>query len=355
MAVFHLWKRQMLISVLTAAAICVFSSAGNAAALSAYAGRVRMAIVSARSLSDELNNGTISAVSERQHIDNIRKAMPPTETIDTASGTVVTDNAWLGTMLDDYEDQSKLIDKQNTINAICERLAAIEFELNEYENAAAAQRTKDEDKQKLAEILKREEYQKVEKKDSPLTEWFKSLMEWLDNMFPKSNIKPADGEGFLNFAKFLQYLIYAVVIAGIGYILYRVAPLFSDRFKRRAKHKKTDRIILGERVAADESANDLFTEAENLARAGDLRSAIRKGYIAMLCDLSDRRMIGLARHKTNRDYLRDVKKQPAIFTDVSDMTGEFERHWYGSDESRVGDWESFKAMYGRVIRSAPAK
>ena len=48
-------------------------------------------------------------------------------------------------------------------------------------------------------------------------------------------------------------------------------------------------MILGEHVSADESAHDLLAEAERLAGEGRLREAIRKGYIAVLCDLADRK------------------------------------------------------------------
>jgi hypothetical protein len=52
---------------------------------------------------------------------------------------------------------------------------------------------------------------------------------------------------------------------------------------------KQERVILGERISAEETAQILFAEAEHLARQGNLRGAIRKGYIALLCDLSDRK------------------------------------------------------------------
>lgn len=108
-------------------------------------------------------------------------------------------------------------------------------------------------------------------------------------------------------------------------------------------------MILGERISAETSASDLFADAEEMARNGELRLAIRKGYIALLCELSDRKVIGLARHKTNRDYLRDVKKRPQLFTSLASMTSVFERHWYGLKETDVGEWETFRETFVQAM------
>src|SRR5204863_1993073 len=125
----------------------------------------------------------------------------------------------------------------------------------------------------------------------------------------------------------------------------------ASRFGSKRKEKKRDRVILGERIADDESAEDLFGEAERLAREGQLRDAIRKGYIALLCELSDRKIIGLARHKTNRDYLRDVRKRRELFENMVGLTGNFERNWYGLRPSAPADWEDFRDRYRQTISS----
>ena len=121
------------------------------------------------------------------------------------------------------------------------------------------------------------------------------------------------------------------------------------RFGGKIKKTKQDRVILGERIGADESAFDLFSEAERLAREGNLRAAIRKGYIALLCDLSDRKIVRLARHKTNRDYLRDVRKDNSLFENMTGLTRNFETNWYGLRSTEPSDWEDFRARYLQTI------
>ncbi|CAN5138744.1 hypothetical protein BH20ACI1_BH20ACI1_08010 [soil metagenome] len=110
-------------------------------------------------------------------------------------------------------------------------------------------------------------------------------------------------------------------------------------------------MILGERLSENETAQNLFNQAEQLAREGDLRGAIRKGYIALLCELSDRKIIGLAQHKTNRDYLRDVRTKRELYENMNGLTSNFERHWYGFDNAEITDWEEFRQNYKKAVNS----
>jgi hypothetical protein len=82
-----------------------------------------------------------------------------------------------------------------------------------------------------------------------------------------------------------------------------------------------------------------------------LRGAIRKGYIALLCELADRKVIGLSRHKTNRDYLRDVLGKNELYQNMNGLTSNFERHWYGFESAEEKDWEEFRNGYKRIIKN----
>ena len=176
----------------------------------------------------------------------------------------------------------------------------------ELQTATATTQTKDAEKQKLAEILRREEYQTQQPEgESLFQKWKRQILEWLARMFPRLSI-PQEPSGSGSLGLILQVLLYLALAVGLGYLIFRILPFFSGRFGSRKRSSKSERVILGERIGDDQSAHDLFAEAEMLARNGELRLAIRKGYVALLCELSDRKVIGLARHKTNRDYLRDL-------------------------------------------------
>jgi hypothetical protein len=292
---------------------------------------------------------------ERETLTKIRAKLPASEKIEWQNGTIETNNRWLTDKLDRFEreprDSAKRIE---FLDEISERLDALEQKVNELENPSVSNRTKDEDKRKLAEILQREEYQKPEEKQPSLIEKIiERVMKWLDEMFPRSSTptSTSNDSGFSSFAFILQMLLYALILGAIGFLVYRFAPLFNDLYLFKGKREKKERIVLGEKLAANETPQNLFAEAERLAREGNLRGAIRKGYIAFLCELSDRKIIGLSQHKTNRDYLRDVRKKDELYENMSGLTNNYERHWYGFDTAEEKDWEEFKGRYKQAVNN----
>src|SRR5688500_12125755 len=267
---------------------------------------------------------------EGERLDELAEMLPATEKIDWPHGSVETDNRWLADQITTFNAAPDDQERGMALTAISERLGAITESIDQLKAAAEAELTKDEDKQKLAEILRREEFQQPEQnEDSLFQKWWKQFWDWLTSAFPRPSVPAGASSGLGSIQLVLQVLLFVVVIALIGFLIYKIAPLVSRRFDRKTGKEKKHRVILGERVEADESASDLFGEAESLARIGDLRASIRKGYIALLCELSDRKVIRLAQHKTNRDYLRDVRKNEALFNNVNGLTLNFERNWYG--------------------------
>jgi Domain of unknown function (DUF4129) len=111
------------------------------------------------------------------------------------------------------------------------------------------------------------------------------------------------------------------------------------------------RVVLGEVLGPEQGSAELLAQAEGLARAGDWRGAIRRAYLALLCELGDRGVIGLARHKTNRDYLEAVRRARAdLYTEMRPLTAGYERHWYGTAAATPRDWEEFRAGYSQALR-----
>jgi hypothetical protein len=145
--------------------------------------------------------------------------------------------------------------------------------------------------------------------------------------------------------------IFVVLLAGgvLVYVLRFFLPMLVNRRGARRKQKKEARVVLGETLQPDQSASDLLGEAEQLARQGDLRGAIRKAYIALLVELGDRKVISLAQHKTNRDYLRAVRKVEPLYSSMKWLTDQFELHWYGFANASQDDWNAFRAAYHRAL------
>ena len=287
-------------------------------------------------------------------IKEIRSNLPASEIIEWQGSSVETANQWLRDKLDNFQKEKNTAKRAESLMAVNERLAALREKLDELENSSISNRAKDEDKRKLAEILRRADYQKPEQpKESLLQKWYRQLMEWLANVFPRPAMPDAAPSGFQSFSYILQILLYSLVFGAIGFLLYKFAPLFIRQYRVKEKREVNERVILGDRIAANESAENLFGEAEALAREGNWRGAIRKGYTAVLCDLSDKKVIGLARHKTNRDYLRDVRRRRELYENMNGLTNSFERHCYGLETAVEEDWNEFQQGYRQAVSHKP--
>jgi hypothetical protein len=287
----------------------------------------------------------------KQTCSRVRKEIPSSEAIEIHGAGIETENDWLRSDLDKFDQTSDRAEQIKILSGISERLSSIEDRVKELADAAAPNRTKDEDKQKLNEILSREEYQKPEDKGkSAFQRWLDWFLNWLRSLLPdRSPLPKVDPAGLQPLSVVIQVIVYGLVIALIGFLIYKFAPVIAERFKQKEKKERSGRVILGEHIDASRSASDIFAEAERFARRGDLRGAIRKGYVAMLCDLADKKVIGLARHKTNRDYLRDVRKRASLFAHLKFATGSFERHWYGFRMPEEEDWEEFREQYRSAV------
>lgn len=288
---------------------------------------------------------------QRKTLSEIRAKLPAAEKIELHNAELETNNQWLHDKLSEYEREEKnALKRAMILSEVVERLEAIEQKTRGLESSSAAERTKDEDKQKLAEILRREEYQKpADNTESFFQKIYREFMEWLRKMFPRPNLPDGVSSSFQSISFFLQMLLYALVLGVIALLIRRFAPSLFERFQNREKKEKRERVVLGERLASDETAQNLFDEAENLARAGNLRGAIRKGYIALLCELADRKIIGLSSHKTNHDYLKAVRGKGELYENMNSLTLNFELHWYGFETANAEDWEDFKVKYKQTV------
>ena len=137
-------------------------------------------------------------------------------------------------------------------------------------------------------------------------------MRWLARFF--RGPKPVAGASSPLIGTLAQILVVGVCLAGIAFLVWKLGPRYFGKLRRRKKQKREARIVLGERLEPDQTAADLLAQAEALARNGDLRAAIRKAYIALLCELGDRKIVSLAQHKTNRDYLNSVRERTRLYT-----------------------------------------
>jgi Domain of unknown function (DUF4129) len=283
---------------------------------------------------------------QRRLIDTtaaIRNVLPEKESIESDGSVVEVDNSWFHKRLREFETSSE--PERSTIRTqLIESLKSIEQRVNELEKARATSLSKADANKQLGEILARSEYGSQSGKTSALNRLLARFFRWLLQFLPQgSRLSPSHGSPLTAVAQVVVVALAALVIV---YVLIKMLRHFRGRSQpTKAKKRKEPRIVLGEKLEPEASSSDLLADAEALARAGEVRAAIRKTYIALLVELGDRKLISLAQHKTNRDYLRSVNGSPTLYQNMRGLTESFERHWYGFAEAAPADWQNFKTAY----------
>lgn len=331
-------------------------SAGTAVALPAADYRER--IDGAINRLDELSAAALSEESVDQAVllasaQAVRELLPPSEMVEWEGGAVGVDNTWLHQALDRIEKLPLAPATEERVEAlfgVAERLHALAERLAEVKDEQSLQgRSREEEKAQLAAILRRAEYKTAE--ESAFSRVLRRIREWLRSLFPRAEAQPSEAANRA-LSIFAQTFVIALVVALVLFVGWKLAPLLRNRHRINKVVPDGARVVLGETLAPNQRAADLLAEAEALASAGDVRGAIRKAYIALLCELGDRKILRLAQHKTNRDYLHAVRERAALFSQMQPLTLSFEKHWYGSEPATETNWKEFVAGYKQAFAAA---
>ena len=156
----------------------------SAATLADYRHRVSEAIASIEQLQAAYDD---EDPSQREHfvittVARVREDLPAKETVLFNSQAVVVDNTWLHEALQDYEKtNSSEAQRVEALARIEERLRAINDRLEEMQRGTPANASdKDGDKGRLAEILRRPDYNKpVTEEGSALGRLWNRFLRWL--------------------------------------------------------------------------------------------------------------------------------------------------------------------------------
>jgi len=343
-------RRTGIVAALTLTSILFLAGTVLAATLEDYDSRLSRAIAFLELTQTYLNqSGHSGAQRATSDLDVVREQLPAKETIHFQGRTIAVDNSWLEDELKEYGKSTKAVDRASTVSRITERLKSIQEQVRALQSTATTPGDKDADKGRLAEILRRPEYiTHVEPQGNALERLVERLLRWLGKLMPKS--KPIQPGSSRFVAQAAQIIVIGICVLAIALLIWRYGPrLVSGR--RKKKKKREARIVLGERLEPDQTAADLLAQAEALAREGNLRAAIRKAYIALLCELGDRKILSLAQYKTNRDYLNAVRDKGSLYISMRKLTHKFELHWYGFVPAGEADWDEFRNGYKKIFRS----
>ncbi|MBX7258930.1 MAG: DUF4129 domain-containing protein [Candidatus Hydrogenedentes bacterium] len=164
------------------------------------------------------------------------------------------------------------------------------------------------------------------------------FIDWARGFIPDWNINPSVPTfSWQALPEIMMRCLIVLVVVLLAIFLYRLWR--QGAWRRVTVHASpvvTDvPDIANEAVGADALPEDGWVAmARDLLERGELRLAVRAMFLACLAHLARREMILLAKHKSNRDYERELKRrahaEPDLFDAFSKNTFLFERVWYGN-------------------------
>ena len=297
---------------------------------------------------DEDESDSDFALRVHEEIEEVRFTLPAQMTVEVDGDVYTIDNSVLHKTLTEL-DQLPVDEQLEKVGEVIESLRALEARVADRQAAMGSLETKDQAKSRLETILARPEYGTGARGPNALTRLAQDFLRWIQKLFPKRRtVEPGRVDTISLIAQIVVVGLAAAVLIYIGTIVLR---RFGRTRKKKEPKQRGPRIVLGERLEPEATSTDLLSQAELLARNGDLRAAIRKAYIALLVELGDRKVISLAQHKTNRDYLNSVRNVPPLHATMRGLTDSFERHWYGFENVTPNDWQDFRAGYLAALQA----
>ena len=329
--------------------VLLSANAARAIPVKEYHKHLKQAVTALDTLqqSDETESAVSYAARDVETVRQVRMLVPTTELVEFSGTSVQVDNSWLHQQLDQYATDNSQT-RYELLKRTTERLKALDERLDELEGPKAGPgASKAEESRRLEEILKRPEYTRQVQQENALSRLVKRFLKWVLSWFPRP--KPMNSGGIGILSRIAQWVVILLALGVLAFVLKLFLPrMFQNRGSKK-KVKAKARIVLGETLEPDQTAFDLLSEAEALARRGELRAAIRRAYIALLVELGDRKIISLAQYKTNSDYLRAMREIEPLYRNVKQLTDSFERHWYGLAQADETDWMAFRSAYNQAL------
>lgn len=172
------------------------------------------------------------------------------------------------------------------------------------------------------------------------------LMDWWDNLFKRKEtdsrnhalLKPSDE----SWPAALQFTLWGLSALLVFLLIRSLLP----RFRRKktapapsypAAAPKSPDLASDTVNAADLEADEWEVLGAKLMQEGEFRLALRAFFLSSLSFLGRKELLQLKRHKTNREYecelRRQIHSQPEILRCFSQNLALYERSWYGVYEA----------------------
>ena len=186
-----------------------------------------------------------------------------------------------------------------------------------------------------------------------VSRWIKAIRDKIMSGSHRSREIP-DTDSMLSVREFL-FIVLIVLACILGVFFWRT---WQKRKKNQVEivtrgilpsHDLTDEEIIADALPADR----WLAMAKELLGKGELRTAMRAFYLASLAHLAEHEMITIAKHKTNRDYERELCRRSHQKEDIPNIFSTqvtfFEKVWYGMYEVNLEDVNLFAENQKKIM------
>lgn len=201
------------------------------------------------------------------------------------------------------------------------------------------------DKQRLEEILSRDEYTKYVKEQASSAHkgWLESLLDRLIGLFP--SVHWPEGAAMVG-----AYALLGAVLLGLCAAIY----WFSRQivFQGNARRRKTP-VGLSEMALTYEQYAEMAKEAH---AEGRIRESIRCSYLSLLFYMEQEGWIRIEKWKTDWDYRDELERSRANAVPHFQRSALlFERVWYGNEPADEDSFLGFQRDIDALIAAREAK
>lgn len=183
----------------------------------------------------------------------------------------------------------------------------------------------------------------------------KKFLKWLlsSEREIKQESKPKD----IAWVHSVRFFLYAIIAILVCFALFLGLKLYKNRTSKKAETGSVAASpqpdLNDENVSpADFASNQWNQLADRLIKEGSLRLALRAIYLGILAHLSESHLIYLAKYKSNRDYLLELRRREHVMqglvTIFSNTVKAFDKAWYGMYDVALEDLKLFRSQYERI-------
>lgn len=171
-----------------------------------------------------------------------------------------------------------------------------------------------------------------------IADFLERVWRWIEALFPSRGRVRGPGWGLgLDWATGVRLLLAVLLTLVAGTLVYFLIKIWRTRATADVQAEVVPFApnLEEDEVSADTLPEDGWLElARELMGKGQLRLALRALFLAGLAALAGRELIRVAKHKSNREYVRELERRSHAAPDVlalfRESVGVFERVWYGA-------------------------